>query len=266
MVAGSFLLLLRQRFSWSFLLLGIAVLAKGYPLMLFPVWLLYWMNATGRSSASAILSLPAVLVISPTLVAVVVLSLVVGFEQTLHAYVWQASRLIHHGSFLALYAEHLSTVMSPPVYAVLMYVLVRVLQLTQLFLPLLLFAVQRFFRPFIKTATDVVAWSLLVLLLFIQFFPYHSPQWFIWLFPWLPLFVRQRSELWLVLGIGVVGYLEFPLAFNDFGSDSLTHAAVVLLRTVLYAGLTVLIVRRVIDASGRSRATMTADHQLATAS
>lgn len=266
LVAGSLWLLLRWRFGWSFFLLGVAVLAKGYPLMLFPVWLLYWLNTTRRSAVGVIFSVPALLVLMPTLVTVTVFSLAVGFEQAFFPYVWQGARQISHGSALVLYTDFLSSLLSPAAHAALAYVLMRGLQLLQIGLPFLLFAAQRFFRRFVQTGEDVINWSLLVLLLFIQFFPYHSPQWFIWLFPWLPLFARQRNELWLVVGIGLVGYLEFPLAFNDFGSDSLTHAAVVLLRTVLYAALTILAIRRIVRAAGQSRATMGVDHHRVIAS
>ncbi|MBI4089843.1 MAG: DUF2029 domain-containing protein [Candidatus Kerfeldbacteria bacterium] len=263
-VAVALWLLLRQRFGWSFFLLGIAVLAKGYPLMLFPIWMLYWLNVSGRSTTAAFFGWPVVLVIAPTLVTLIVLSLIVGFEQALYPYAWQASRQVSHGSALVLYTDYLSSVVSPAAYATLMYVLAKGLQLLQVGLPFLLFVAQRFFRRFIQTGEDVISWSLLVLLLFIQFFPYHSPQWYIWLFPWLPLFVRQRTELWLVLAIGLVGYVEFPLAFNNFGSDSLTHTAVVLLRTVLYVALTASVVHRIFHTATTSRATMRSDNQLAT--
>jgi hypothetical protein len=82
--------------------------------------------------------------------------------------------------------------------------------------------------------------SAVILIVFVSFQVFYSPQWILWLMPMLvPLAGGQRPLAFLIVGLDLVTYLTFPLVFDSGGSPYYGEMIQVLVysRAVLLAGL-----------------------------
>ncbi len=61
---------------------------------------------------------------------------------------------------------------------------------------------------------------LVILAPFILFSSIYSPQWFVWLMPFLILGIRTRTDLWLVVSYAFAAYLGFPWVYDLYGVAS----------------------------------------------
>jgi hypothetical protein len=115
----------------------------------------------------------------------------------------------------------------------------------QILLPIVIYCGHMVFRKFIRDRMDVINWSLLVLLLYIQFSTYYSPQWIIWLLPFFIFFFRARRELYVFIAYDIINYVQYPLAGNTIGPQSDAFNMIVLVRSILLVTLIWLVGRRI---------------------
>ncbi|MBI4426129.1 MAG: DUF2029 domain-containing protein [Candidatus Kerfeldbacteria bacterium] len=260
LVVVAFLCLFSRRYGPAFITLGIAVLAKGYPIVLFPIMFAYCGQEKGQYP-NPLFNRYVFMTLAPSAVVLAAMSWAAGIEKALFPYLFQTSRQIDHGTIYLWYAEWFRQHLTRPTWNLLNMVFLKMLALLQVVLPLSIYLGHRYFSRLIRYPRDVVVWSVLTLLLFIQFFPYHSPQWFIWILPLLVLVIETRAQLAVVISYGLVTYLQFPVAFNYFGYDSLVHGGIVMLRTTLHLSLFVLLAREFISGQRRDRGMLSAYHQ-----
>lgn len=90
----------------------------------------------------------------------------------------------------------------------------------------LLFFVLQVFSPvlslFLKldTLEKLMKYSVLVVALFILFSRINSPQWFLWLMPFLILSLRGKLDVVIVILYTTLTYLFCPLVFNVYGNSA----------------------------------------------
>ena len=114
---------------------------------------------------------------------------------------------------------------------------------------LLVLAVLAWSRP--TDLTSVLRRSAIVLIVFVSLQVFYSPQWVVWLAPFLvPLASKDRSVLWLVIAWDVVTYLTFPVAFDLRAGDLMT--ALVYARAAVVAALVLTLVRAELHEDGRA--------------
>jgi len=234
LVQLSLLLLLRKKFIWSFVILSMAFLTKGYALFLFPIFFVYYLNQTNQYKASLFKNRWLWIMLIPTIVITIILCLLAGLENGLFPYIYQTSRGFGYGSVYVIYLKALEIIL--PSFLFLGYMKITSLLLTflQVILPVLVYICYNFFRRFVKSAEDLISWSLLAILLYVQFSPYYSPQWFVWLLPFLILFAKTRKEFFLIVVYDIINYLQFPVAWDYFGYNSLAFDIFVFIRTILF--------------------------------
>jgi hypothetical protein len=97
-------------------------------------------------------------------------------------------------------------------------------------------------RP--KDVQSVLARGLVAVIAFIAVQLFFSPQWLLWLLPFLvPLAALDRRILWLAVGLDVVTYLSFPIAFDTGGHPAawMLRVPLVYARAAIWLALTVIV-------------------------
>jgi hypothetical protein len=75
---------------------------------------------------------------------------------------------------------------------------------------------------FIKfdSPNTLIHYSIIAVGLFILFSRIWSPQWFLWLVPFLIISARSMKTVCLIMAYDLITYLSFPILFNFYGSSS----------------------------------------------
>jgi len=206
----SLYLLYKNYFKLSALLLVIGFFMKWYLLVLLPVFLVYYFCSYQKINWSMILVFGSVCLL-------IVLSTIlwIGVEGFLVPYKVQFSRgmdqpsmmMITYHIFLGLIEkiEFISIDLYNHIYN--SYVL-RVAFLLQFsVVPLCL-------TSKIDTFEKVVKWSALSVLVFILFAKINSPQWILWVSPFLILLARDRKYILGIISLDLITYLQYPITFN----------------------------------------------------
>jgi|GEM_PF-520338 len=195
--------LVRGRPKTSAFLLALGVLAKWYLLVLFPVFAQYRYRRTRRWP----LAMTAVFVATGAAAAATTVwhsgwnGLLVPYAfhlgrdmngESLFYLLWQAGK--------QLFAFDLAR---PAVHAGLL-----VLQFSGALCSLLCR---------IDSEDKVVSWSALSILVFMLFAKFYSPQWVLWIMPFLLLASADKGILALAVALDLVSYLYFPVAFDLTG-------------------------------------------------
>lgn len=204
----SLLLLRRQKFVATGILLGIAAMTKWVPVLLLPVYLSYEFALHKRVNWKIVLAfaVTVILIALPTI-------LTGGLAAFLSPYLLHAGRGFEQVSLPELIKLLLWNIGYFPNLAVLSYAF-----LMMQFLPSLLSLFVR-----IDSEKKLLQWMILVIGAFILFSRIYSPQWLLWLVPFLILAVRNRFDVsWMIL-YNLVTYLTFPLAMDFFGRFSVFY-------------------------------------------
>jgi len=246
LVQLALLLLFKKRFLWSFLVLSLAFLAKGYAVVLFPIFFIYYLNKRKREKISLFKNKPLIIFILPIIIITAVICFTAGFNNGLFPYIFQSARNFAYGAIYLIYLNALQPIIPGWLWSGGVAVAAKVLLLLQIILPLIVYIGYQVFRKYIKTMQDVVLWSVLALLLYIQFSVYYSPQWFVWLLPLLVLIKLSKRDIIIVIAYDVLNYLFFPVALNYFGHISLGFDIIVFVRTILFVLMIIFIVQKII--------------------
>lgn len=204
----SFSVLLRKKYVMAGIFLGIGALTKWYPALLLPVYLSYgyFLQKRFNWKLFAAFVITCLVISLPTL-------LTGGLDSFLSPYLIHAERGLEQVSlpnllnlFFSNYGLNFDTNFSSYIFLVLQ------------FLPafLSLFVV-------IDSEQKIILWSIFIIGSFILFSRIFSPQWIIWLLPFLILAASNWYDyLWIIL-YNLVIYLTFPLAVDMYGIHSLQY-------------------------------------------
>ncbi len=237
----SFLFLFRRKFTWAFIFLSIAFLAKGYAVVLFPVFFLYWAHHQSQPRLSLWRNKPLWLMFGPVIGTMVLLVVLAGPENALFPYIFQSMRSFAHGAPYVLYLQSISAMLPAALFAVVERGFGLILMLLQFAVPLVLYAGYIYFKKYCSTPRHIIQWSLIVLLLYVLFSLYYSPQWIIWVMPLLVLWLGRWQDVILVVVYDVLNYVQFPVVYNYSSPFALEFDLLVFARTILL----VLIITRI---------------------
>jgi uncharacterized membrane protein len=195
----------RQKFVATGILLGIGALTKWYPAFLLPVYLSYDYAMHKRVNWKMILAfaVTGILIALPTL-------LTGGLAAFLSPYLLHAGRGLEQVSLPELLRLILWNIELYPSAVLLTYIF---LALQFLPTPLSLFAR-------IDTEEKLLQWNILIIGTFILFSRIYSPQWLLWLMPFLILAVHNWFDIIWIIVYNLVTYLTFPMAVGLYGFSS----------------------------------------------
>lgn len=187
-------------------ILAVATFTKWYPVLLLPAFLLFEFTRNRKFPWKSIIAfaLSILVIVLPTYLRG-------GMDALLIPYQFHAHRGLEYFSLPALLGKAFAALI--PVFNP--QVLVPIFLGFQLFMP--------FVSPFIRFdgIENVLDYSILAIAAFVLFGRVSSPQWLIWLMPFLILAVKDKKDIWLIVFYNLVTYLAFPLAFDLFGDASI---------------------------------------------
>lgn len=194
-------LLLRGRFQLASFTLAVSVMFKWYPVVLLPVFLAYSYSTDKRLDWRMILTfgLTVGLIALPTL-------LLVGLDGFLVPYLFHLGRGVNRESIVFLVEVFMISAgfFTPPVK----FVVYNLFLLLQVGLPFSAFLLK------VRGKSNLLAWSTAAILSFMLFAKYYSPQWLLWILPFLILRAATRRDVVMIIVFDLFTYLKFPLVYD----------------------------------------------------
>ncbi|MBK8783075.1 MAG: DUF2029 domain-containing protein [Anaerolineales bacterium] len=189
-------LIRKQAWNGAAILLGIATLTKWYAVLLIPPLMVHIWSVERKIPWKPLVSylIACVLIVTPTLLAG-------GLGALTAPYQFHSGRGIEAASlpgFLLSIAGG-----SLPVNGMVFVFLV---------LQALASAVSFFF--FVESAEQFENWSAIILGCFVIFSRIFSPQWILWVLPFLLLCSRNAADFLLAAAYGVFTYIGFPIVYD----------------------------------------------------
>jgi hypothetical protein len=202
----SFVLVARKQWGLASVILAVATLTKWYPVLLLPAYLAYCFHSEGRINWRMILlfSVTCLLILLPTL-------LLGGLDALLVPYRFQGVRGLEPLSLPAMIGRLQEAISDQPIVE-------RYYILGFLFLQGIAALIALFAR--IDRIEKLVQWCILIISLFVLFARIYSPQWLVWILPFLILAARDKIDLIIIVVYSVVAYLGFPVVFDAVGKSS----------------------------------------------
>jgi hypothetical protein len=226
LVLLSLYLLAQRRLRPAWVVYGLSIMAKVYPVFLLP---LFWQLSRERGGT---LGAMLTYTLSPVIGLLLGVYFVGGYEAVTVPFMLQLARGVDYGSLRALIEQlGLASVLWP------MLALAG-----QLLLPVWwgLAALRPRFTLPVAAACALAALALLCLT---NLYPFYSNQWWLWALPFVAWALPPQHRVVVVL-YDLANYVQFPLAFELWGRESLGFADVVLVRVTLAAWLIVLLWRQ----------------------
>jgi len=223
------------KFGW--LVYGLAVVAKIYPVLLLPLYLSMTPDWRKQWSWLVFFLLPMVLI---GLIGIVS----VGWLAVIYPLLIQSSRNFEPGSLIYVLFGFSNLTISPQVVRFFSLLLVTILPLIWLISTI---------RGKMKqlTSRDNLAVASLVLLFFIYFCHFYSPQWWLWVLPFL-IFITPSKAWWMIFLYDVLNYLQI-IFFMLTGRTSIEFQVVVVLRSLVLCGLIWFVIYKVwLPSQGRA--------------
>ena len=189
-------LLSKEKYTLSALVLALGVLAKWYLILLFPVFLVFYYSRHKKINANMIIvfCLTCVAGILPTILSG-------GLEALLVPYRFHATRGLNQESLFYLLKSLLGSDLWFFIFFVLQFSVV----------PLCIFSK-------IDSIKKVITWSFLSVSVFMLFAKFYSPQWILWILPFLILRAKNTKDVLLIVIFDLVTYIYFPIIYDGYSS------------------------------------------------
>ena len=217
----SIFMLFKKRFLVASFLLAISVMFKWYPVVLLPIYFAYYHTIFKRINwrMIAIFCVTIGLIILPTILAV-------GWEGFLVPYQFHLGRGVNRESlpFLIVLVIMAAGLFEGFIKS-LVYNLFLLLQVAIPFVSV--FGV-------VRDKLSVLAWSSSAILCFMLFAKYYSPQWLLWIVPFLILLARNRRDVVMIVLFDLLTYLKFPVAFDLADHSKFGYFDVLILLNILF--------------------------------
>ncbi len=217
----SLYLLLTKKYKLSFFFLGLAVLTKWYPVLFFPLYLLPVLNSGNKRMLKKVVLIFFLTIFFPLFLS----SIFLGVKAVLSPYLFHLSRSGGSGSLYGIFSLLFShTFLEGSVLALLLAL--------QFSLPAFYFFKLNDFKKRIWLPQEIVKALLLIVLVFILFSKFYSPQWILWFLPFLIL-VTDWKGVYLVIIYDLLNYLQYPIAWVSVDIFSLPFNLLVLFRSLI---------------------------------
>jgi len=217
-------LLSREKYNLSIIILALGVMTKWYLILLLPIFLKFYYSRYKKINWSMIFvfCLIVILCILPTLLSG-------GIEALLAPYKLHIGRGFNNESLFYLLKTFLNNTLHLNIETQVWYLLFFILQLAVI--PLIMMCK-------IDSLPKVVNWSAFTILVFLLFAKFYSPQWILWIIPFLILRIQKVKDIFWIIIFDVVTYLYFPVIFD--GCKSLLNT-VIIIKTIILACLVALL-------------------------
>lgn len=214
-----------QKKQWVFasVLLAIATFTKWYPLLLFPGFFVYASIQENKLNWKMVISfiLTSVVILLPTFIQG-------GLAAVMIPYQFHLARGMEYVALPVLVNDLLvNMIVNPQVFYFIFFVVQVVSPVLCIFLK-------------VDTFDRLVNYCILSTSIFILFSRINSPQWFLWLIPFLLLSITNKKDYWLVVFYNLITYVFCPIIFNIYGNSS---TPLKFLAGIIYIILVILIIR-----------------------
>jgi hypothetical protein len=196
----------KERFSWAAVLLAIGAFTKWYLVLIFPFYLVYEWKHQRRLPWRSVVIFAGVslLIVLPTF-------LQGGWQAVWQPYSWHLGRLAESGTALSLASTFFGESGLGWINSAKLLSVFTILGFSGILL------------IFIKGQPSVrklMLTSIVSLLVFIFFTRIFSPQWWLWILPFLILTIDDKLDLILIVLYDLLSYASFPLAYDLTGRAS----------------------------------------------
>ena len=196
----------KKQWTMTSVLLAIATFTKWYPVLLFPGFFIYATTLEKKFQWRMLVGFTV------TSIGIVLASYLSGGAKTvLVPYTFHMTRGMEDLAFPVLLDNLtrglLGTQVSSPYFSLLFFV-------AQIAAPLLIFFVK------FDSIDVLVDYCIIVIGVFVLFSKIWSPQWFLWLLPFLIISAKNTKKTELIILYNFVTYLSFPLIFDYYGDSS----------------------------------------------
>ena len=201
-IVPAFLILLalyflkKEYFNLSCVILAIGFLTKWYPVLLLPVFMVYYFSKFKKIKWSMIIFflLTAFIIILPTLISgVKYLFIPYKFQAQLQPNTENLFYLIN--AFLKyMFNINFDTNFTRNLFLLLQFSIIPLCITSK-----------------IDDFSKVVKWSTLLVLVFMLFCRRYSPQWILWVMPFLILNIKNKKDIFKIIIFDLVHYLYYPV-------------------------------------------------------
>lgn len=208
---ASLYLLFKDYFKLSFILLAVSVMTKWYAIILFPIFVTYYYSLHKQIhwKATASFFLTILVIILPTI-------LISGWRDFLSPYAYHLNRAGNSESLFYLF----TLILKPLAFLSIPFLLLQ-------------FAIAAFsIFAMINNKEKILVWSLLAILGFILFAKFYSPQWWLWISPFLIILARTKKDVILIFAFDLLTYIYFPFIYGLKFTFPFLLTIVVIIKTI----------------------------------
>jgi len=187
-------------------ILAIATFTKWYPILLFPGFFLY------ASTLESKLQWKMIFQFTITSVAIILLSYFQGgLESVLAPYQFHTARSMEYIALPVLINNFIGNILNLNFNFSHFFLFFFILQLSA---PILIFLIE------IDTLERLIHYCIITIGVFVLFSRIWSPQWFLWLFPFLVISAKNMKDVATIIAYAFITYLSFPIIFDYYGRTS----------------------------------------------
>ena len=187
-------LLSKEKYGLAVFVLALGVLAKWYCILLLPIFLNFYYSRYKKINLGMIylFCLTIFLGILPTLLSG-------GIKAFLVPYRFHMMRGCNQESLLYLLGLTLNSKLWFYIFFVLQFLILPFSAISKIY-----------------SLQKVVSWAALSIFVFMLFNKFFSPQWILWVLPFLILRAQNRKDVFLIVLFDLITYLYFPVIYDGF--------------------------------------------------
>jgi len=184
----------KERYKSSSFILALGVLSKWYLILLLPIFLRFYYMKHKRIHRGMlyVFSVTGFLGILPTLLSG-------GVDALMVPYKFQAARGLNKESLFYLLKSVLGSDLWFVIFFLLQFAAVPLCLLSR-----------------IDSIKKVISWSCFSILVFMLFAKFYSPQWILWILPFLILRARNIKDVFMIVLFDIVTYFYFPVIYDGY--------------------------------------------------
>jgi hypothetical protein len=188
------------------IVLAIATFTKWYPSLLLPGFFMYATKLESKVQWKMIIGFTL------TSGVIVFLSYIYGGIETLLApYQFHAARAMEYIALPALIDSFIHGLLGVHINSPYFFLLFFIIQVSG---PILIFFIK------LDSLEALIHYCIVVTGLFVLFSRIWSPQWFLWLLPFLIILAKNIKTAGLIIAYNIIAYVSFPVIFDYYGSSS----------------------------------------------
>lgn len=206
----------KEHFNLSSVILAVGFLTKWYPCLLLPVFMVYYFSKFKKMKWSMLgfFTLTVFIIILPTLLQ--------GIKYLFVPYKFHLQRNPNTENLFYLISLSFKYILN--------------INFNNKFTQNLLLILQFSVIPFCLTGkinnfNKLIKWSTLLILNFMLFSKIYSPQWILWIMPFLILNIKDKRDVLKVIVFDLVSYLYFPVFYYISRPHSFSFLLIILVKT-----------------------------------